>query len=134
MTFLLFVTAAFVAVSAGLKLRSTARVGLGLAPLAIVEMVSAIGLVLLVLPGPLSGTAVERWAVPVAIAILIVSSIDHAVRLRDYSKVRAESEGGRLATYVKYLSEMKEDDTASDTKSDHTDYGDHYDIDDGGVD
>lgn len=116
MIFLLFVTAALVAVSGGLKLRSTSRVGLGLAPLAILEMVAALCLALLVLPSPLSGTAVERWSVPAAISILIVSSIDHAVRLRAHRRARSETEGGRLATYVKYLSELDgEADDSSDT-------------------
>lgn len=109
MTFLLFVTAALVAVSGGLKLRSTNRVGLGFAPLALLEMAVAMGLALTILPSPLTGTTVERWSVPVAILIVIVSSIDHFVRLRRYRKARAESEGGRLATYVKYLSEMDDD-------------------------
>lgn len=128
MTFLLFLTAALVALSAGLKLRSTSRVGLGLAPLAMLEMATAMGLAVLVLPSPLSGTAVERWAVPVAVAILVVASIDHALRLRAYRSARAESEGGRLATYVKYLSEMKDDDGgAPEQRDDHTDYGEHYD-------
>lgn len=106
MTFLLFVTAALVAVSGGLKLRSTSRVGLGFSPLALLEMVIALGLALLVVPSPLTGTAVERWAVPVAILVLVVSSVEHAFRLRDYRRARAETEGGRLATYVKYLSEV----------------------------
>ena len=106
MTFLLFVTAALIAVSGGLKLRSTARVGLGYSPLALLEMAVALGLALLVLPGPLTGTALERWAVPVGIVVLIVSSVEHAFRLRAYRRSRAETEGGRLATYVKYLSEV----------------------------
>ena len=106
MTFLLFVTAAFIAVSGGLKLRSTARAGLGYSPLAVLEMATALGLALLVLPGPLTGTEVERWAVPVGVVILVVSSVEHALRLRAYRRSRAETEGGRLATYVKYLSEV----------------------------
>jgi hypothetical protein len=107
-TFLLFVTAALVAVSGGLKLRSTSRVGLGFAPLALFEMVVALALALLILPSPLTGTLVERWAVSVAILVVIVSSVDHGLRLRQYRMARAESEGGRLATYIKYLSDMDE--------------------------
>ena len=65
----------------------------------------------LILPSPMSGTALVRWSVPAAILLLVVSSVDHAVRLRAYRQARAESEGGRLATYVKYLSELpKEED------------------------
>ena len=109
MTFLLFVTAAFVAVSGGLKLRSTARMGLGYSPLALLEMLVAGALALMVLPNPLSGTAVERWAVPVAIVVLVVSSVEHAFRLRAYRRSRAETEGGRLATYVRYLSDTEEE-------------------------
>lgn len=106
MTFLLFVTAGLVAISGGLKLRSTSRVGLGMSPLALLEMVAAVMLAALILPGPLSGTAVVRWAVPAAVLLLVVSSVEHAMRLRAYRRTRAESEGGRLATYVKYLSEL----------------------------
>ncbi len=134
MTFLLFVTAALVAVSAGLKLRSTARVGLGLAPLALLEMAMAVALGVLVLPSPLSGTAVERWSVPVAIVVLVVSSVDHAFRLRRYRRARAESEGGRLATYVRYLSETDRGGGGGGTgkrPGDHLDTID--DADDGGV-
>lgn len=109
MTFLLFVTAALVAVSGGLKIRSTARVGLGISPLALLEMVLAVGLAVMILPSPLSGSTLERWAVPLAIGVLVVSSVEHAFRLRAYRKARAESEGGRLATYVKYLSELPTD-------------------------
>jgi len=106
MTFLLFVTAGLVAVSAGLKLRSTMRIGLGMSPLALVELAGGLALAALILPSPLSGTVVVRWSVPIAILVLIVSSVDHALRLRAYRRARKESEGGRLATYVKYLSEM----------------------------
>ncbi|NNF13661.1 MAG: hypothetical protein HKN72_10570 [Gemmatimonadetes bacterium] len=118
MTFLLFVTAALVAVSGGLKLRSTSRVGLGVRPLAFLELVSALGLAALILPNPLSGTAVVRWAVPAAILLLVVSSVDHALRLRAYRKARADSEGGRLATYVKYLSELPENEGGPEAEGD----------------
>lgn len=110
MTFLLFVSAALVAVSGGLKLRSTSRVGLGMRPLALVELVSALVLAALILPSHFSGTAMVRWAVPAAILLLVVSSVDHALQLREYRHARAESEGGRLATYVKYLSELPKGD------------------------
>lgn len=115
MTFLLFFTAGLVAASSVLKLRSTSRVGLGLRPLAILELVAALGLAALGLPGSLSGSPLARWAVPVAILLLVVSSVDHALRLRAWRLARAESEGGRLAAYVKYLSEAPEDDDGPDT-------------------
>lgn len=111
MTFLLFITAALVAISGGLKLRSTSRVGLGLAPLAVLEMVAALGLAALVLPSRWSGTTVERWSVPVAIVILIASSIDHAIRLRSHRRARAETEAGRLVNYVRYLSDEGKEET-----------------------
>lgn len=128
MTFLLFVTAALVAVSGGLKLRSTNRVGLGFAPLALLEMVVAMGLALMILPSPVTGTAVVRWSVPMAIVIVIVSSIDHFLRLRRYRKARADSEGGRLATYVRYLSEM-DDGEAADGSTDSGDADSTFELD-----
>ena len=112
MTFLLLVTAAFVAMSVGVKLRSTSRLGLGMRPLALLELVAALGLAALVLPSSPSGTTVVRWAVPAAILLVVVSSVDHALRLGARRRARADSEGGRLATYLKYLSELPQDDEA----------------------
>lgn len=108
MTFLLFVTAAMLALSGGLKLRSTSRIGLGLAPLALLEMLAAILLGAMILPNALTGTPIERWSVPGAILVLIGSSVDHWYRLRAYHRRRAESEGGRLASYVRYLADQPE--------------------------
>ncbi|MDX1645919.1 MAG: hypothetical protein R3304_02150 [Longimicrobiales bacterium] len=110
MTFLLFLTAVLMAVSGGLKLRSTARVGQGSSILAIVEMLLALALALLIFPGPLSGTPWAPWVVLFALVVIVVSSVEHAFRVRAYRRSRAESEGGRLATYVEHLSDADEDD------------------------
>jgi len=102
MPILLFTAAALLAVSGALKLRSTARIGLGPAPLALAEMAAALGLAFLALPNPFFGTAFARWSVPAAILLLVGSSIDHAVRLRELRRRRAESEERRLATFIEY--------------------------------
>lgn len=104
MSMLLFATAAMLAASGGIKLRTTSRSGLGLAPLALSEMAVAVALGALALPGPLLGGVVVRWSVPAAVLLLIGSSIDHALRLRAYRRRRAESEERRLASFVKHLS------------------------------
>jgi hypothetical protein len=115
MAILLFTTAAMLAVSGAVKLRATSRIGMGLAPLALLEMAVALALGFLALPGPLSGSALLRWSVPLALLLLVGSSVDHAVRLRALRRRRTESEQRRLASFVKYLS--KTGDTPTDLLS-----------------
>lgn len=95
-------------VSGAVKLRSMARAGLTLSPLAAGEMVGAVGLALLAVPGMADG-ALTRWVVPGAVVLLLVSSVRHGVRLSDYRRRRTESEGGRLANYLKYASAAAEE-------------------------
>jgi len=106
MTFLLVVAAALLALSGGLKLRSTLQIGLGVAPLGFLELVFALLLATMIVPNVLTGTRIERWSVPVAIVVMIASSVDHWFRLRAYHRRRAETEGGRLASYVRYLADQ----------------------------
>lgn len=115
MSILLFITAAMLAVSGAVKLRATSRIGMGLAPLALLEMAMAVALGFLALPGPLTGSALLRWSVPVALLLLVGSSVDHAMRLRAQRRRRAESEERRLASFVKYLS--RSEDAPSDPVS-----------------
>jgi hypothetical protein len=108
MSVLLFLTAAMLAVSGAVKLRATSRIGMGLAPLALLEMAVAVALAFLGLPSPLSGSAFVRWSVPAALLLLVGSSVDHGVRLREHRRRRAESEERRLQSFVKYLSTTDE--------------------------
>lgn len=103
MTVLLFLTAAMLAVSGAVKLKATARAGLGLAPLALLEMAAAVGLAILALPG-MPAETLSRWSVPAAVLLLLGSSVSHAIRQRTHRRRRAETEGGRLANYLKHIS------------------------------
>lgn len=107
MSLLLFLTSAMLGVSGAVKLRSTARAGLTPSPLSVGEMIVAAGVALLALPG-MSDGALTRWAVPGAVVLLLVSTVRHGLRLSDYRRRRTESEGGRLANYLKYASGASE--------------------------
>lgn len=103
MALLLFLTSAMLAVSGAVKLRSTARRGSGPSLLALGEIIVAAALAWLALPG-VSGAALPRWVVPAAVLLLLGSSVHHGLRLGAYRRRRAESEGGRLVNYVRYIS------------------------------
>ena len=90
-------------VSGAVKLKSTSRAGLSLSPLAIAEMVVAVGIAVVAFPGVADGST-TRWAVPGAVLLLLGSTMRHGLRLAEYRRLRADSEGGRLANYVKYMS------------------------------
>ncbi|MDA0329906.1 MAG: hypothetical protein O2958_12975 [Gemmatimonadetes bacterium] len=98
---LLFLTGAMLAVSGGVKLKAMSKAGLGLAPLALLEMIAAVAL---------AGSSVSdtfavpgmRWAVPLGVLLLLVSSVSHALRLKQHRQRRAETEGGRLQNFLKY--------------------------------
>lgn len=113
MRFFILVTAAFLALSAGLKVRTVTRMGMGVTPLTLVEGLVAIALLLLVMPGSASGGVIARASVPFAIGVLVLSSAAHALRMRAYRRERARTEAGRLATYVKYLANAADAEDAS---------------------
>ena len=88
------------AASALSKIRSSRRVGLGAGPGVILELAAAVGVAAMPL---LTG----RLPLPLVVAAFAVSGIVsglHITRLRSVRQARADSEGGRLAAYVKYLS------------------------------
>lgn len=102
MTPLVLVTALFLWSAAFFKVRAGRRLGMGISIFVALEGISAIGLVLVGLPGPLVGSAIARASVPAAVLLLLVSSVDHARRLKSVRDRRESTEGGRLAAYVKY--------------------------------
>ena len=104
MTFLAFLLAALLIASGVVKVRSGQRAGLGLLPGTLVELVGAV-----VLAGSAMATGrLPAWAVVAALGIFFASSLHHVGRLRAIRRRREESEGGRLAAYVKYLSASDE--------------------------
>ena len=104
MSLLLFLTSALLAASGAMKLRSATRAGLGLPLLALVEMGCAVGLAVAALPGAVP-PGVSRWGIPLGVTLVLVSSVRYSLRLRAARQSRADGEGGRLARYVKFLSQ-----------------------------
>lgn len=104
MTPLVLVAATFLGGSAFFKARATLRLGMGISVFVVLEAAAALGLVVVGLPGPFSGSAIARWSVPLAVLLLLVSTIDHGRRLKAVRDRRASTEGGRLAAFVKYQS------------------------------
>ena len=103
MTALLLMTSVLLLLSGAIKIRSGARAGPRIPILALLELLSgAAGGVVAVAGFGASGAA--PWLVPWGVFLVVVSSTIFAVRLSAHGRHRAETEGGRLATYVKYLS------------------------------
>lgn len=100
MTFLAFLLAALLVTSSVVKIRSGQRVGLGLLPGTLLELAGALALA----GGAVATGSLPGWAVALALVLFFASSVHHVGRLRDLRRRREESEGGRLAAYVKYLS------------------------------
>jgi hypothetical protein len=108
MAVLLFLTSAMLFMSGALKVRSAAKAGMGQTPFPLLELLVALGLAIVALPG---GGAVPAapWAVFGAFALLLVSSTNHAFRIKAHHERRSATEAGRLANYVKYMSTTEED-------------------------
>lgn len=100
MSILLFGAALLVGLSALLKIRATHRLGMGVSPFAVMEGLAAVALSMLGLVGMSNGSAPAPWIIPGALVLLVVSSIDHARRLRFVRERREATEAGRLATFL----------------------------------
>jgi hypothetical protein len=105
-TLLSWLLAAMLAVSGALKARSGARLGIGVLPGAMAELLLGVGFA----ATPLFAVSLPVWAILFAVLLLLGSSIHYAVVLRRIRRRREESEAGRLAAYVRYLSSSSEDD------------------------
>jgi hypothetical protein len=101
LTLLAYLLAAMLAVSGALKARSGARLGIGLLPGALLELLAGVAIAAL----PLFGGRLPVWVVVGAVVVVVASSAHYALVLRRIRLRREDSEGGRLAAYVKYLSE-----------------------------
>ena len=98
--------ALFVAVglgaSAWFKAWTTTRLGMGLSPWVIMEVVTALALLSMLFPGSFVGDTFARWSVALAIMVMLAAMLDHGCRLKKRRHHRALTEGGRLAAYVQY--------------------------------
>ncbi len=88
------------ATSALVKIRSGRRVNIGIGAGVMVEL----GVAVVVAATPLFTGRLPLPLVVGAVAVSGVVSWLHITRLRTLRQARADTEGGRLAAYVKYLS------------------------------
>jgi hypothetical protein len=103
-TFLAFLLASLLATSGVVKVRSGHRVGLGILPGTVLELVGALALAAMAASAePLPG-----WTVAGALVLFLVSSAHHVSQVRVIRRRRKENEGGRLAAYVRYISASDE--------------------------
>jgi hypothetical protein len=49
-----------------------------------------------------AGDRQVRWLVPTAVVLLLTSSFQHGLRLGAHRRRRSDTEGGRLASYIRY--------------------------------
>ena len=110
MVFVGFLVAAILCASAGMKIRMDRRTGMGTSPATLAEMATA---------GIVAITPVVSGSLPVALVALaflvsVIASFVQVSRHRAARLRRAESEGGRLAAYVRYLSTADEGEESDD--------------------
>ena len=98
---LFFIAAALLLVSGAVKVRAAARVGLGVPVLALAEVLAGVGLFGIALAVDFTGG--QGLAILVgAVALILVSSLQVGAQVRRRQRLRAASEGARLATYVNF--------------------------------
>jgi hypothetical protein len=98
------ITAILLVVSGGMKLRSSRRLGLGIGLMPVVELVFGLLIGMAGLAAAVGSFPLPRWSIPVAVLLVLVSTGHHASRLSERRRSRAETEGGRLASHVRYFS------------------------------
>lgn len=100
---LLLITAVLLLTAGLVGARAASRVGMGLPVLALADIVAGVGLLGVVLAVDLTGA--QGLAVLVgAVALVLVSSFQVGAQVRRRQRIRAASEGARLANYIHYLS------------------------------
>lgn len=105
MKLLLSCAALLLLVSGPITLRAASRVGMGVPVLALAELLAGFAVLGAVfLEGLAAGPGL---AILVGSAVLVVvSSVRVGLEVRRRQRLRAASEGARLATHVKYLSRL----------------------------
>jgi hypothetical protein len=104
MTALIVITGVLLLASGAIKLRAGERVGMGLQPLPLAELVFA-----LIVFASVRTERAGLWLVPGGILLVLASSALFLSRMRAFQRRRAETEAGRLATYLKYFALGDED-------------------------
>jgi len=96
---LLLITAVLLLTAGLVGAKAASRVGMGLPVLALADIVVGVGLLGVVLAVDLTGA--QGLAVLVgAVALVLVSSFQVGAQVRRRQRIRAASEGARLATYL----------------------------------
>jgi hypothetical protein len=103
MTALLVMTGVLLLVSGGVKVRSGLRAGLGVQPLTHLELLASV-VWCFAAGGGLGASGAGIWFVPAGVLLVLASSVLFSLRMTEYRRRRAESEGSRLENYVNYLS------------------------------
>lgn len=99
---LFLLSATLLAASGLMKLKAAARVGMGLPVPVLVELLGAVGIFGLMLATKL--TRGQGLAVVVGtVALVVASSLHVGLEVRRRQRIRAASEGARLAVYLKPL-------------------------------
>jgi fatty acid desaturase len=97
---LLFSVAVLLVVSGAVKARSASRLGLGPPVLALTELFAAVVLAAIAVSGML-GAVLGPWLAMAGIALVLGSSVRHALAVRDRRRRREASEGRRLEAYLR---------------------------------
>jgi hypothetical protein len=95
---LLYGTSFLLASSGLIKIRSGSRTGLGISPLALIELVAAVVTAGLAISG--GGAPPVVWSIPAALLLVVASSASHVRRLSAHRREREARLGASLATFV----------------------------------
>ncbi|HSW30333.1 MAG TPA: hypothetical protein VLH75_12690 [Longimicrobiales bacterium] len=100
---LLVITALLLLASGLVKVRAAGRVEMGVPILALAELLAGLGILGVAFVMDLTG--LQGMLVLVgSVALVIVSSLQVGMEVRRRQRLRAASEGARLASYMKHLS------------------------------
>ena len=102
----LLVCTSFLLLASGLvKIKTAARVGMGVPVLAVAELVAGLAIFSVVFIR--SFTAVQGLVILVgSVLLVVVSSVQVGMEVRRRRRLRVASEGARLASRLKYLSRL----------------------------
>lgn len=96
---LLFSVAVLLVVSGAVKARAASRLGLGPPILALIELFVALMLAAVAVSGVLGGV-LGPWLAMAGVALVLGSSVRHALAVRDQRRRREASEARRLESYL----------------------------------
>lgn len=105
---LLFSVAVLLVVSGAVKARSASRLGLGPPILALTELFVALALAGVAVSGALGGV-LGPWLAMAGVALVLGSSVRHALAVRHQRRRREASEARRLEAYLRLARAQESD-------------------------